>query len=687
MASPLREKRTWPPREKDADSAESAAFEATVAVVKETVVRSGEVLTSAKEDLSDHKRWLEAQRAAVQADRARHERWLQKQQEKQEALERRERAKRRRQLMRQNAMLAVENAAFAVLDSVLSLFWSCVGKIAAFFAYLRDSILAGFAWVGARFRDLGAYIARLAKSGASAISGKTRVLAGSAGSALSAASSSVAAKSGELARSTGSAFSAAGSSLKAKSAEIARSTGNVLLAAGSSVAAKSSEIAKATGLRPAAVVLPAEAEPAGTGADQASVFAGDQGSTTPAESFVTAVPEALAAPKPASADLAADLPSASIEQPAIAASEQPVPASSEEPASILSEQSASAELAEGSVPRPVGEAVAARLAPILAVIAATVRSSVETLARSIAATSAKAAPFAEASATRVKAAASAASAKVQTLSPHLHGALRKGVETSGFYAKEAAARAGALLARIKPTPSMSENEVSSPPSALSSLAGRRVGGYDLSQMLIISGVVLLVCGGLLVGGGLVLRAGGAGSVASLVEKEKPPSPHAVAWFFEEPELPIVERSVFSAELTPQGVRLTGLAIKAENNSDDALSGLEGVVKPDAKRLDLKLEVKVDMVPTEGAHAAEAAEVPANGVIPPHAFFRLVFPFPPEAHGEAPGIALNDFIAAYGGLMLKLRYDVAGTHKTLIHYLSPEMLKAQLTEIQHEADGS
>jgi hypothetical protein len=92
MASPLREKRTWPPREKDADSAESAAFEATVAVVKETVVRSGEVLTSAKEDLSDHKRWLEAQRAAVQADRARHERWLQKQQEKQEALERRERA-------------------------------------------------------------------------------------------------------------------------------------------------------------------------------------------------------------------------------------------------------------------------------------------------------------------------------------------------------------------------------------------------------------------------------------------------------------------------------------------------------------------------------------------------------------------------------------------------------------------
>ncbi|MGA9605372.1 MAG: hypothetical protein WBQ82_14755, partial [Methyloceanibacter sp.] len=169
MASPLREKRTWPPREKDAESAESAAFEATVAVVKETVVRSGEVLVSAKEDLSDHRRWLEAQRAAVQADRARHERWLQRQQEKQEALAKRERARRRRQLAREHAIRAVENAAFVVLDFVLSLFWLCVGKVAAFFAYLRSMILRSATWVGARLRDLAAYVTRLAKAAASAI--------------------------------------------------------------------------------------------------------------------------------------------------------------------------------------------------------------------------------------------------------------------------------------------------------------------------------------------------------------------------------------------------------------------------------------------------------------------------------------------------------------------------------------
>ncbi len=123
MVSPMREKRAWPPREKDAESAESAAFEATVAVVKETVVRSGEVLVSAQEDLSDHKRWLELQRAAGQADRLRHERWLERQREKQEALARREHAKRRRQLLRQRVARAIENAIFTVVDFVLSAFW------------------------------------------------------------------------------------------------------------------------------------------------------------------------------------------------------------------------------------------------------------------------------------------------------------------------------------------------------------------------------------------------------------------------------------------------------------------------------------------------------------------------------------------------------------------------------------
>src|SRR5262245_55955454 len=97
MVSPMSEKRAWRARDQGADAEAKAAFEATVAVVKETVVRSGEVLVSAKEDLSDHQRWLKAQSAQVQADRQRHDRWLQRQREQQEAHERRElkRARRR----------------------------------------------------------------------------------------------------------------------------------------------------------------------------------------------------------------------------------------------------------------------------------------------------------------------------------------------------------------------------------------------------------------------------------------------------------------------------------------------------------------------------------------------------------------------------------------------------------------
>ena len=119
MGSPMREKRAWPPQDKE-DRAETIAFEQTVAVVKETVARSGQVLSSAKEDLSDHQRWLQHQAAAIEADRARHDRWLQRQRERQEAFDRKEQAKLRRRQMRQRAILAVKDAICGVALSISS---------------------------------------------------------------------------------------------------------------------------------------------------------------------------------------------------------------------------------------------------------------------------------------------------------------------------------------------------------------------------------------------------------------------------------------------------------------------------------------------------------------------------------------------------------------------------------------
>src|SRR5262245_65509660 len=89
MASP---KRSWPP-DRDNDGETAAAFEAAVAVVKASVARSGEVLSSATEDLSDHQRWLKAQEAAVEADRERLARGLTRRRDGADAREHRERAR------------------------------------------------------------------------------------------------------------------------------------------------------------------------------------------------------------------------------------------------------------------------------------------------------------------------------------------------------------------------------------------------------------------------------------------------------------------------------------------------------------------------------------------------------------------------------------------------------------------
>jgi hypothetical protein len=777
MVSP---KRAWPPREKDAESAESAAFEATVAVVKETVVRSGEVLVSAKEDLSDHKRWLEIQRAAGQADRLRHERWLERQREEQEALARREEAKRRRKLMRQRAARAVENAIFTAVDIVLSAFWLAVAKVAAFFSFIGSSIAGGFFWVIGRLNALDAYVARLIRSGASFLAAKARALLGSTGAALSAAGSSVAAKSGALARSATSTVTAAGSSLAAKSGELVRTAGSTVSAASASLVAKSSVLARSgasvtSGASGSVATVeegfPAElateeervvAEPArvvteALGAPNLRAVFGleaplEAKPTQSAESLVKISAEFAAARATETIAPAETAPAETVRTALVQLEAGPVETTAA--AAAVSEQETPADRARSTaagftarfalasagivrLARPGVEAIVAGFAALstkagplatglgekMTAGAASVSAKAGPLARSVgdkmsaglAAVSAKAAPLAKSIGTKALAGLVAASSKRHTLAPSLQrAAARTGQVASAYasgasvragdFARETARRANGMLARFEPKPASrfqtgSENELSSPTDALSSPAegmpspagsvAARIGSFDLSQMLIISGVVLLVFGAILVGSGLVLRARPARDVVEAAPvADKALSPHAVVWFYEEPELPIVERSVFSAELTPKGVRLTGLAIKAENNSDEALTDLQGVVKPDAKRLDLKLEVKLDTAPAggNGAQGVEVAVTP-DGAIPPHAFFKLVFPFPPEAHGEEPGIALDDFIGSYGGLLLKLRYHVDGTRKSLIQYLTPEMLKAQLVEIQREADGS
>ena len=160
MVSPMREKRVWPPQDKDSDGETVAAFEAAVAVVKETVVRSGEVLVSAKEELNDHQRWLKVQTAAVQADRQRHDRWLQRQRDRQEALKRREQKRARRRLMRQAAARSVRDGVSVAVLAVRSVLWLLVAKTISGLNYIDGLAASGAAWMGARLRDLVLHVAR-----------------------------------------------------------------------------------------------------------------------------------------------------------------------------------------------------------------------------------------------------------------------------------------------------------------------------------------------------------------------------------------------------------------------------------------------------------------------------------------------------------------------------------------------
>ena len=585
MVSPMREKRAWPPRDKDADGGESvAAFEATVAEVKQTVVRSGEVLFSAKEDLNDHQRWLEVQNAAVEADRARHDRWLQRQRERQEAIERREQAKRRRQAMRQRAVQSVKDAVSAVAAFVASLFWLVVGRIVAAFSYVGGLIASGAAWVGAQLR-YGALLVAVAVQRALLWTGqKARTAALAIGALLSAGFFVVAAKTSELAGAAGRLLSAASSSLGAKTTALAGASGRALSAGLSQVSAK----------------------------------------------IHTLTPQ-------------------------------------------------------------IGRFLAICFSGIAARVGDLSRSTGRLLAIGFAALAVKADAFARSTGRLLAPHFAWICAKAYALAPSLAERVAKAGLITAHFARKGAGRVQTLLAtataaRFPPRAETQLTEVSLAEAPLAEgknevSSPTRIGGFALSQMLIIAGALFLVCGGLMLGGGLILRAGTPAPVATS---------DGIVWFFEQKGLPIAERSVFAFAGTSEGVRVTGFSISGENQSDQPMTSVAGLIKPDGDRPELTLAVSVDMPGGEASvvHPPEVhvAEPLAGGVIPPHARFKLAFPFPVEAANGEHGVTAEEVLATFGGLMLTVHYDYEGKQKAFMLYLSPSMLKDQLAEIQAEPNG-
>lgn len=258
-----------------------------------------------------------------------------------------------------------------------------------------------------------------------------------------------------------------------------------------------------------------------------------------------------------------------------------------------------------------------------------------------------------------------AAARAHTLAPALSARIAAGAAVAGSHWRGAAQGARSLLARPEISPGAAENALS---------LRHRIGRLDLSQMLIIAGALLLVSGALMLGGGLLLR-GGKPLVATASTAEP------IAWLFEHGNLALDERSVFTFTTTQDGPRITGFAIGGVNMSEQELEAVVSVIKPDHQAKDIQLAMRV--IPSDDqAGETKTFERGLPGTIPPQAQFALLFTFPEDG-----GIAPDQVLPAFGGVMLKVRYDVAGVEKSFIQYLTPSFLEQQLGEIAGEAKGS
>lgn len=687
MGSPMRKRRAWSTFDDDVEARETAALAATVAAAKDRAAESGALLSSAKEDLTDHQRWLRAQSAAVEKDRERHERWLRRQRDQQLATAKKERVSRHRQVMRRRAVQAVRQAFADLFGFFTSWIAFAFGKVAGGLRFLGRAVSDGVSALWRRTARAGASLARVAGRGAASIGLKTRQTAAAAGLRLSQGANAAGASLGKAARGAGEglaagaawsgakakasaraggqAFSAGSQAAAAGAGKFSRTAGTAIGSGLSSSGKKAAALASATG---AGVVAGASAAAARASQTGASGQRGLSGTLSWVMAQLRALPpkvyllvarlshqvqyfaRARAAapsvaslePQPADDAVASDAGAASGASVHVLGTYRP-----QEPSTRIDQpgiedgadgDDLDADLGAGGSAADVlpGSGAAGGKAPVLS-------SWAEGARRSAGAFS---------------------------------GTARFKAEMGWTWLQGQGARAGASLR------SGAEALVAGQGRAAvwaERWAGKK--GLDVSHMVIIAGAILLVVGGLLIGGGLLMRA----SSDPVIAAETPDETFSkISWLFDQPERPLPERAVFTLSGTPKAFLINGLSIGGVNNSDETLSGLEAIVSPDVRRPDLRLDVAPGL--RSGEKAAETAPAVGTTVQPGEAF-RLVFPFPPEAMGEDDGISPEDFFESYGGLMLTLRYEADGVEKTIIQYLAPETLKSQLDEVSEQAGNS
>ena len=145
--------------------------------------------------------------------------------------------------------------------------------------------------------------------------------------------------------------------------------------------------------------------------------------------------------------------------------------------------------------------------------------------------------------------------------------------------------------------------------------------------------------------------------------------------------------MFVFDVTPDGLRIKGFAIGGVNLSEETVGSLGGVIKPDGRdqNLDLALSVEKPEVDADEAQQAQPLAALPEGAVPSQAPFRLVYLFPTD--GADGGLTSQQVLSTYGGVLLKVHYEMEGKQRSFIQYLPAALLEEQLAEILASAKGS
>jgi hypothetical protein len=185
----------------------------------------------------------------------------------------------------------------------------------------------------------------------------------------------------------------------------------------------------------------------------------------------------------------------------------------------------------------------------------------------------------------------------------------------------------------------------------------------LSPLTIVAGAVLLVA---LPAAGIALLSGNRAESkqeAPAVSLREPP----LVWFYDGQDHP--KQSIFVKRNFSGATWIEGISINGENKSNQSLTAVQATLISDSGE---QIELTVRATGRQQADA-DAPNVPSGSA------FSLEHGFHSDGSSHLTGMSAEEFLSKYGGMIFRMRYTVAGVQRTLIDYLSPSWLKAQLAD--------